>query len=433
MKPRAIFLGLLLIASHAAAYYATSSRSLRANGVARDVSMPAGEAATKVLERGEARSSADRQRLDELLASDLSGEDFRAALRELLLEWVKRDLRGVLDLIYQPESSCRYDHRETMNNAVEAVIRKEMARQPHAVWHWIRSGRYGSNRNRVTEQWSSALIADGQRDVVLECVGEGSKEEQHHVLGKLCRRATAAEMPEIRKLLNGTYRSRLGLEAYAFRQVSLANDDVRQVFAGEEDPEFRKALCHIWVERTMDGLPPGQVAERLAELPNDVRLDALVSIAGETPREGMAGVVEFIGGLGRRGLWDDLEGEAEEGMIGGLVEMAYHGYLDTGDVFQQLGAIADAGQRAMAFRALGKTCAEGSPMDDPLEDLRHLPADANREEFLRGYLLAEDGREGAREKALEMTVDRAALEEAVREKERRELRMRDELAIPEEE
>ena len=66
-----------------------------------------------------------------------------------------------------------------------------------------------------------------------------------------------------------------------------------------------------------------------------------------------------------------------------------------------------------------------------MADLKHLPADANREEFLGAYLLENGAREAGREKALEMIVDRAALEEAVREKERRELRVREELAIPE--
>ena len=409
----------VLVASHVAAYFAMggfSASSRRQAGGGEQEGAPA----AKFRERGETQGGHARL-LQELAASQLTGEEYQRARTALLKDWVKRDLRGALKLFYAPETwgAFRNDSEES---DMEALVREEMARQPLAVWEWIRSGSYGSNRGEVSSLWGAALIADGKSDLVLAVVPEASRGEQEDLVGKLCRNAKPAELAEIRRLFDGPLADHPDRESmasdYGQRRVVLADGNVKALFDGEEDSVIRDSLCENWISRELPGLPPEKIAERLAELPGDVLAGGFTELAGEDLRDGMPGVASLLEEMGRRSLWTKMGEEEREDAVGHMVHYAYEDYVDPGEMLGSFGKIGDPTVREIALQKAGDVWGNSHSDGGLIEVLDALPPGEGRDRFLAGVLLTMSETDEEFEAAMGMLEDGELKERVVKELEK---------------
>ncbi len=396
MKARAIFWTALLIASHAAVYLLPGHHAAAPAGAEAATAAPGTAGSAKARDRGPRRQDAGSPAglLHELLAADLPPEDFKAAREALLLDWIKRDLRGALDLFFRPGSPAVYRKLAGDSPRIEEAMKQEMARQPEAVWAWIRSGRYGSNRVEVTEYWNTALIASGQRELVLANLPAGGPAERADALQKLCERAMPDELVKIRALLDEDIRGRNGsngrnsfddlVDAYAVRLVNAQDGNEAVIFSSEEDPVIRAKLCHRWVERDLRHLPASEVAARLEAVPADLLEEMLQTLCNDPAHGRMAGVVSMLEELGKHGIWDKVDDVTPIWVASKLVMQGYQSYMEPEEVYAQLAAIPNAEQREGALEQLGMELSDAGP--DTLQMIATLPQGAGRDALLNGFV-----------------------------------------------
>lgn len=428
MKARAIFWTAVLIASHSALYFLPGPPAAASAGSEAAAAAPGTPGSAKVRARGPQRQDAGSPAglLHELLAADLPPEDFKAAREALLLDWIKRDLRGALDLFFRPGSPEVYPKLVGDSSRIEKALEQEMARQPEAVWAWIRSGRYGSNRVEVTEYWNTALIASGQRELVLTKLTAGGPAERADALQKLCERAMPDELVKIRALLDGDIRGRSGfngrdsfddlVDAYAVRLVNAQDGNEAVIFSGEEDPDLRRELCHRWVERELRNLPAAEVAARLEGVPADLLDEVLQTLCNDPVHGKMAGIVSMLEELGKHGIWEKVDDVTPSWVAGKLVMQGYQSYMEPEEVYAQLAAIPNAEQRDSALEQLGMELSSNAGVNEgTLQTIAGLPAGAGRDEILRGFARKMDSSDPEWDTVLALLGDpgvRAELEEA---------------------
>ncbi|WP_367874553.1 hypothetical protein [Luteolibacter sp. Populi] len=410
----------VLVASHVAAYFAMGGFRTEGSGTRQAGGGQEGVPTAKYRGRGEAWGGHARL-LQGLAASQLTGEEYQRARTALLKDWVKRDLRGALKLFYAPETwgAFRSDSEES---EMEALVREEMARQPLAVWEWIRSGTYGSNRGDVSNLWGAALIADGKSDLVLAAVPEASRGEQENLVGKLCKNAKAADLAQIRRLLDGPLadhpdREDMAID-YGQRRVVLADGNVTELFTGEEDPIVRDSLCDNWISRELPGLPPERIAERLAELPGDVLAGGFLELAGEDLRDGMPGVASLLDEMGRRSLWKEMGEDERAEAVGHMVEYAYEDYVDPSEMLGHFATISDPAVRGIALEKAGEAWGNSHSDGGLIEVLGTLPPGEQRDGFLAGVLLTMSGEDEEFETAMGMLENGELKERVVKELEK---------------
>lgn len=419
MKVRAILWAAVLVASHAAAYFLPGSRTATAGAGGAASSIAGTPRSAKSGDRGPRQEAGFHQDLlRELSASDLPEGDFKAARVALLLDLIKRDLRSALDLFFRPGSHSAYRELVDDSSRIEEELEREIARQPEAVWDWIRAGRFGSNRVEVTEHWNSALIASGQRELVLTNLSSGGPAEREDALLKLCERAPADELAKIRGFLDESLQARDSwdelVDAYAVRLVNAQEGREAGILAGEENPDIRTELCQRWVDRELKDLPPAEIVERLDAVPADLLEEVLQTLCNDAPHGKISGAVVLLEELERHGIWDKVEEATPEWMADRLVMLAYESFMDPEEVFSQLGAIPDPAQRAAALAQLGVELSDAGIDAETLQTVAALPAGAGRDELLYGFASDMDAGAPEWDAALALIGDpglRAELEE----------------------
>jgi hypothetical protein len=272
---------------------------------------------------------------------------------------------------------------------VSAEFDKELARQSEAVWSWIRSGRYGSNRVEVTELWNDAMMADGQRELLLASLDEGARDGQAHAALLLSARGSAEELDRIRELLGGSLRGHSDYsdleDLYTARRACLAGGDVQKLLDEEKDPEMREALCQAWAARELEGLTPDQMAERLESLPPELLAPAFSELEMAFA-DRMGGMVDLIEETGRRGFWKHLGEEARKDVMESLFYDAHENFMEPLEVVSHLRGISDPSLRAVAFDCLGDKLASENASEGGLGIIASLPAGPDRDEFLSGFI-----------------------------------------------
>lgn len=391
MKGRALLWTAVLVASHAAAYFLPGRREVAGGGGEVAALTASNGRSAKVRDRGSRQEAGShRLLLRELSASDLPNEDFKAAREALLLDLIKRDLRSALDLFFQPDSPAVYRKMVGDSWRIEEELQREIARQPERVWDWIRSGRYGSNRVEVTEHWNTALLASGQRELVLANLSAGGPAEREDALLKLSERAMPDELAKIRGFMDETLQARDSwdelVDAYAVRLVNALDGKVDTIFTTEENSDIRTELCQRWVERELKDLPPQELVARLKGVPADLLEEVLQTVCNDAPHGKISGAVALLDELGRSGVWDKVEEATPEWMADKLVMEAYEGFMETEEVFSQLGAIQDPAQRSAALSRLGEELSDGGINSETLKVVQTLPEGAGRDDLLYGFL-----------------------------------------------
>lgn len=404
---KAIHLGgvvVALVASHVVAYRVMAGR-LQNDWEEKQAGITA--AATKAGERPEEKPPSSHQLLLRgLLESGLSNEAFHAALDQLLIDWIRRDLAGAMDLFYQSWSPYRYHLRLEKSPEVSAELDKAIAGQSQEVWDWIVKGRYGSNRISASKRWVAALLEHGQRDIIVASFDTGLPAEVLHASLALCDQASAEELVRIRGLITGTPGKQWSAteltRAYAKRRVINAGGDVASIFADEQNPQLRQMLCQEWVALELEGLGPEQIAARAEALPDDQLGEAISSL--DNP-ERIRGLVTLAGLLEQKGIWRRMGESSASKVMSELLEGAYQDHLETGDVIRHLQGIPNGKLRERAIEDLGRRLSREDFAEAHLPAIRCLPAGVERDLLLKGFLSGPDEGEPSREVALALIHD----------------------------
>lgn len=349
MKPgRMLWLPVLLI-THGAVFLAARPGA--------GVPPPTGSAAvadldsprTKVGERRN-RPSAGRHAglLNELLASEASGEEFDQALAAIFRDMIKRDLRGALALVYGPEAGTRY---QAVAGKLDAELKREVAARSAAVEQWISSGYFGSRHAEVAELWADALVAGGQRESVVEALPVLPASSRAAAIDCLATTAKAPELAILRQWMNPEAQSRL--EAYAQRTVRFAAGDLAVIFAGEEDPKVMQCLCDAYKSRYLDPLPRPEALAASRHLPEGYRQDVMLEIAGNPGPGGLEEFVSVLAEMDRLSLWEFISDHSEREIIDSAIGEACGRYSLPSEVFTQLCEINRPGTRLAALRSAG--------------------------------------------------------------------------------
>lgn len=389
MSARWIVWAAVLTASHLAAYFAMAVIPRQPVAGNHGSSASAAVRSAKSHDRGErAGTTSHKVLLQELLESDLPTEDFEAAYEALCLDWIKRDLRGALDLFFRMGSPPRYWSMAGESDLVMEELNKEIVRQGETVWQWMESGRYGSKRTEVAEIWTRALVGDGQRELVFSHLDELGLAAKRFAATHLCVRANAEELTRIRGLLSEPFLDYRDagdlLEIYRGRRVGLAGGDGGKALEGEKDPEIRLDLTKAWMSQMLAGLPADQIARRLAELPGDMLSSALWELKPESRGEGRGEIVSLVGEISRAGLWERVGPAHTDAVVDVYAMLAYEDYEDPREMVAHLQGISDPVPRAAAMRRVGLLWSMRE--DEALEQIVAMPESADREEILVGYV-----------------------------------------------
>ena len=381
------FLLLLLLASHLLAYFAIGSLlAPRAPDHAAPAAS-AGQGTTGAAKAGN-RSASERavrlRMLDELLARDLPEAELEKACSLLWRDWIKHDLGSAMDLFYSPLSPGRY--RSLLS---ESELDEEMSRQAPAVWQWIRSGRFGSNRASVTDRWIDALKHyDGPRESIAQAVIEGIPKEQRDAMYSFCRNANAQELVQAREWLSGAVKDHDSWDwlasRYAERKVELAAGNVDLVFAAELDPRVRESLCSEWLEREAKGLPPEELALHIGKLPPDLIAAAMERLHEMGSREEMPELVAMVNAAHESSLWDSLGDQQSQEILDDWVRSLCNEYIDPLESFTHLAGISDPGLRARALASLGSRAIY--EWKGGVSYFDSIPDGPDRDSFLAGFL-----------------------------------------------
>ncbi|QJE94953.1 hypothetical protein [Luteolibacter luteus] len=390
MNRKIVAFGLLLVCSHLLVFFAS-----RPDAAAVGASGPEGEslnakrAGSKSRLRGEEDGvNSYRRLLVELDASDLKGSDYKDARDALMIEWIRKDLRGAIAHFFSPQHYARF--RMALNNwsgGVSSALAEEMVRQPLQSWDWISSDSYGSNRRTVIKRWVYTMRNAGRRDVLLARAAEGEKYMEDPLFEE-CQMMNAEELRQMRELWDkGLYRGMSN--AYVGRQLELADGDFRTLYDQENDPKLKEALLPQWVSQEISILPMEKALDRLDEVPEELLPEALRLVTGAVSNnDGDAsgeGVVKLLEELDRRDLWR-LIPEREVGYFISQ-QLSYEvGRSDPGLQVEQLGAIDRDDLRQIALREAGRKWAAHSSSDDLLQSMKTLHSGENRDRFISGVL-----------------------------------------------
>ncbi len=319
-----------------------------------------------------------------LLETPMSRADFERARDNLLRDWMKRDLGAVLDLVYGPEASGGFGRLRRMED-----LDAEIAKNPQQVMDWIRSGRFGSCRQEVFQQWFSALQRDGQVEVILAALPEGTKYEQSWSLASLAGNGKEEALAGVRKALETWYREGTArksvMDSYARRKAQLAAGDTAALFAQETDPEIRQSLGDGWVDARIGYPPAASRMGELRELPEDARARAVAGIMTTFDDDGIKGVAPALAEMNRLAMWNEL---ASEGTRQAVLVSAERGG-DQRAVLESVMAIADAGTRAKLLESVGQGMPRGGDGEAAFGTVFELlPEGADRDACLAGIVTA---------------------------------------------
>jgi hypothetical protein len=405
---------LLLVCSHLLVFFASRPGKAEAGGGIGsggvDLSV-VGTTAKSRLRAEQDGANAYRRLLGELDASELKGDDYKDARDALMIEWMKKDLRGAMAHFYSPLHFARY--RAALGDwerGVSSVLTEEMARQPLLCWDWIFSDSYGSNRGRIISWWIHAMRVNGRLDALLARAAEGEK-YMGDALSEECGRMGAEELRQVRELWNqGLYKG-IGND-YVARRLELADGDFRALYDQEQDPQLREALLPQWVSQEIGILPMEDALDRLDDVPAELLPEAVRLVAsairGDDSEAGMDGVVELLEEMDRRDLWRHVPEREVEYIVTQL--LSYDASrADPGVLVEQLGTIHREDFREIALREAGKEWGMRSGSEILLKSVETLQPGVDRDRFISGVLKATSDEEVFR--ALKEEIEDASIKE----------------------
>jgi len=373
---------LLLVLTHAALFLVARRQVERhrpAEATAAGEGGTMAPAATKLRERGGA-DPGHEDLLRELVASALNRKDFEAARAELFRDWIRRDPRTVMDLIFGVRTCGQYG---PLYKELGRELRELFTGQPREIFQWMADDRYGSNREKLHWIWLQTLIDDGQSDLVLELVPRTSPSLMHGAIIHLCMSADLKRNARVRELLISLKARPLwdgSAEYYVERQLLLTGGDVGALLGMETDAALRRKLATVWVPGALKGLDGGAAAGLLLELPEDVRKDGFKEAA--THGRNLEWVAAWLEESDRLGLSAGIsDGEMAE-IVSSAVACMDEDDPEPADAFARFSQITRKEIRESALKAAGDKASFGNP----LETVDGLPAGADRDAFLTGML-----------------------------------------------
>ncbi|WP_035605910.1 hypothetical protein [Haloferula sp. BvORR071] len=319
-------------------------------------------------------------------AAGLSEEELLRAKGKLLGDWARRDLGALLDQMWGPRARLGLG-----THASDEVV-AEMVKQKEQVWDWIRSGRFGSNRQEAFSAWFSAMRDGGQAGFVLASLPQASPYEKRWALHALCDQADGSLLKEVRDALLGWYKDdpqRWGLinQSYARRQAELAAGNVQALFQGETDPGVREGLGAAWLQQRIGYPPPVDRLNEIMELPADARGLAVSNLINNYDDHGLASFMPALVEMNRLGLWKEMSGDAGQESVRYLAGKASG---NPGEFLGTLAAISDGEARAILLESAGRGMSGGQKDAEALAGmLEVLPAGLERDACLAGMVQAQ--------------------------------------------
>jgi hypothetical protein len=268
-----------------------------------------------------------------------------------------------------------------------------MLRRPEEVWQWISSGRFGFARRDVTELWTKALLATGQREPVMAAMPTASPIEQQDLFVALCRGAGAEDLKGLRAMLDGPLAKNSNLTSlmdYYAKQMAVVSDgDLKALLAGEQNPEIRQFLSLQWVDRDLVHLSPEQMAKRLAELPADLQRGAFRQLLEGAQLQELGDMAKLINDTRLLPLWEMGDSSADMYRDQWIIPLdrVWNSYRQPQEIIGELSAVKDMGQRAEVLMAAGTHWMRDRPAGF-LEIAQGLEAGPERDAFLGGAAMS---------------------------------------------
>ena len=420
--PRAIVPAvLLLLAATHAAVFLLARGSLNTPGGKEDLRVPSYVRPAKASDRGNGgpqdSGRSFTRRLRELEETKLPRHDFELARETLLREWIVRDLRGAMALLYGLEHRQRY---KSLAESLHAELIAEIARQPRAVWDLLASRFFGSGSGKVFDLWSKALVAAGHTDVLLECIGQPGVPRfmDDDTVADLCANippGDAAQLAALRKWIvpPGSSEIRGPAADYARRMAEEAGADPLPFLTAEPDEMLRSIFLEKWEMLELGGLPLAQQVQRIASLPQEFRAAAADAMVNHERGDTVV-AVDLINAMEAAGLMGDPAGETAQDLAKSALDWVVEdGFTTALESIQRLQAIRADPLRRQALHDFGSlySCRAPSPIQDCVAA---LPAGPERDAFISGVVARADFPPETREEILAAIEDPQIAAEARR-------------------
>ena len=335
-----------------------------------------------------ATSAAFTRMLHELEQSGMPRGDFELAREALFREWIRRDLRTVLDLLYGPQTVTRYSY-SNLSHILDDELAEEVSRQPREVWGWIASRRYGMQGQEFCRSWLWCLIQSGQAEIAMECLSQDLHFATQEAMGLLSDRVPAAQIPRLRELITLVAGQEQDMGSvswprdYARRMAVEAALDPMPFLATEQLPHLRSAFTREWAGLELHYLPATTAAERVRALPEDVRGEALSALADHGRPGGLSATAALINAVEAGGLLGDPAGDAARKFASAAISSSLMEPTDrVSDYLRAVQAIRAAPLRYLALEEMGVFCL-GDDGESPSECMSVLPPGPERDAFLR--------------------------------------------------
>lgn len=388
MRAQRIGLACLLLATHLAAYLVAGGPKTRqlAGTAEPSTNNPSASAPAKSAERAP-QIEGHALLLDELVAMKLNRADYLELRRELFRDWIRRDLRGALDMIYGVETHGRFG---TLSTELGAELEQAISDSGRQVWHWIASGRYGSNRRAIYQGWLESLAKKGQADLVLDLLAELPAVYASETVGTLCERATAEQLAKLRDVIGSTVAGPvdaiISMDPYVERKVVLARGHIAAALAGEEDPMYRQELAKEWVKHELGDLAGAEAVAAFLKLPEELQASALPALLEQKHHGGYPAVVEMLDEIGRQNLWEMIPEEERQGLISEALSHPFNRFRDAGEIYPVLAKIEDPAIRRLTLTAGGSLSQTNTRESECVANLDQIAAGEDRDAFIAGMV-----------------------------------------------
>jgi len=426
---------LLLLAATHATVFLLARTATGSPGAAEELRDSSYILPTKASDRGtgegaQLKSGAFVRQLRELEESKLSRRDFELAREALFREWISRDVRGAMAMLYGPEHRQRY---ESLAESLHEELTAEIARQPRAVWDLLASRFFGSGSTKVFELWSKTLVFAGHTDILLECMGQSGTTRlmNRDTIALLCANippGDTAQLAALRKWIEPPDRSSEvnGPPAdYARRMAEEAGADPLPFLTSEPDEMLRAIFLEKWEIHELGGLPVAKQVERLAALPQEFHAAAADAMVHRERGDTIV-AVELINAMEAAGLMGDPSGETAQALAKSALNWVTEDSFTTAlDSVERLQAIRADPLRRQALRDFGSLYDRRA--QSPIEDcIAALPAGPDRDAFISGVVARADFPEETRDQLLNAIEDPQLAEQAHRDVEEHYQRQKEE-------
>ena len=389
MRARSMGWLLALVATHALVFFIARWQTTA------DTVDPAAiaEAAPAKASQRDFAGKSHRLALEDLEKTALSREEFVSLRRELFRDWVKRDLRGAMDMIYGVETNGRLGGLQW---EIRDELKAAIARQADEVWQWIESGGYGSLRAQACNRWIDALAEDRQLEKLTATVLRMSGWESKAAVDAICARGKAEDLLRLRANLAATgeeYRlvpgmgSVVRLPEYLTRMVELTGDGMPELLANESNEDIREYLLEVWAGEHLSKRNPAEALALLSKLPEEMGREGLQEVFWTACQQGgFTTLVDLLEVSVPHGLWQGLEADEQENLTANAVSDAHQTYVQPAEMCRELQRISDPAIRRQVFEEAGKEIDPVRFQSEVLEAVAGMAAGADRDAFIMGML-----------------------------------------------